>query len=162
MKKSFISPKEYYKKLPTKRMAAGVLIFNKKKEVLILKPSYKDHWTIPGGVIEKNESPMQGCARETNEEIGIKIKKLKLVCLDYTSSKNHKGDSIQFIFTCPTISERMIHEIKIDGKEVIDLEFTNIKSALKKLSEHLAIRIKEAINALNKNKVVYLENGKPV
>ncbi len=34
---------EYYKRLPKKRMAAGCLFFNEEEEILIVKPSYKDH-----------------------------------------------------------------------------------------------------------------------
>ena len=54
---------DYYKNLPKKRMAAGALIFNNQEEILFVKPGYKDHWSIPGGVIEKNESPKAACLR---------------------------------------------------------------------------------------------------
>ena len=47
--------KNYYSTLPTKRMGAAVIFFNQKKEILIVKPTYKDHWSLPGGTVNKNE-----------------------------------------------------------------------------------------------------------
>ena len=79
---------KYYKNLPKKRMGAGALILNQNDEILIVKPSYKDHWSVPGGVVEENESPRVACIRETKEEIGIDLKNIKFLCVDYNSNKN--------------------------------------------------------------------------
>lgn len=43
---------EFYNSLLKKQIAAGVLFFDNKGELLIVKPSYKNHWSVPGGVIE--------------------------------------------------------------------------------------------------------------
>jgi len=29
----------------------------------------KDHWSIPGGAVDDNESPKQACAREIKDEV---------------------------------------------------------------------------------------------
>lgn len=75
----------YYKNLPKKRMGAGALFFNENNEMLVVKPTYKDHWSIPGGVVEENESPRIACIREVKEEIGLEIRELKFLCVDWTS-----------------------------------------------------------------------------
>ncbi|MCX6716561.1 MAG: NUDIX hydrolase [Candidatus Taylorbacteria bacterium] len=69
---------DYYKNLPKKRMGAGAIFLNEKDEILIVKPSYKDFWSMAGGVVEKNESPKDACIREVKEEIGINLKEAKL------------------------------------------------------------------------------------
>jgi len=43
---------DYYKSLPMKRMGSGALFFDSAGRILIVKPSYKDVWEIPGGVVE--------------------------------------------------------------------------------------------------------------
>lgn len=43
--------------------AAGALIRDQQGRILLVEPTYKDHWEIPGGVIEVGETPSQGCAR---------------------------------------------------------------------------------------------------
>jgi 8-oxo-dGTP pyrophosphatase MutT (NUDIX family) len=37
--------------------------------VLLLEPTYKNDWEIPGGIIEDNESPKECCEREVFEEL---------------------------------------------------------------------------------------------
>jgi len=82
-------------------MAAGALILTRKDELLIVKISYKNYWSIPGGVIEEKESPKQGCIREIKEEIGLEIKDIKFLCVDYTTAdtSKDKDESLQFIFS---------------------------------------------------------------
>jgi len=89
---------DYYQKLPKKRMGVGALIFNEKDELLIVKPSYKDRWSIPGGVVEENESPRNACIREVMEEVSIELKHVRFLCIDYTRANSDKDESLQFIF----------------------------------------------------------------
>ncbi len=68
--------------------AVGVLIYNQKNEVLLVKsPKYLDLWTIPGGKIDKGESIEQTAKREIKEETGLEIANLKFIStensLDY-------------------------------------------------------------------------------
>jgi len=73
---------KYYDSLPKKRMASGVLYLNEVRELLIVKPTYRDHWLIPGGVVEINESPLQAARREVKEELGIDAGDLEFICVD--------------------------------------------------------------------------------
>jgi nucleoside triphosphatase len=60
----------------------GVLVFNQKKELLLLK-SHKWHnlYMIPGGHIELGEKIIQACIREVKEETGLNIYNLRFVNL---------------------------------------------------------------------------------
>lgn len=58
MEKKLLPEKEYLESLPKKRMGVGVLFFSGDK-ILILKPTYKDYWLLPGGAIDLNESPRE-------------------------------------------------------------------------------------------------------
>jgi len=62
----------WYQSLPRKRMAAGMMLFNNKEQLLIVQPKYRsDGWLLPGGVVEKTESPRKTAIRETHEELGL-------------------------------------------------------------------------------------------
>lgn len=153
---------EYYKAIPKKRMASGVIIFNNKNELLIVKPSYKDHWSIPGGVIGDNESPRQAAIRETKEEVGIDIKKCRLLSIDYVSNENEKGESLQFIFYGGKLKTAEIDKIKIDNDEIVEYKFVNIKDAMKLFGgpkRNLVSRLSKCLEALKNKTAVYLENG---
>ena len=55
--------------MATPRVAAGALIRNPAGQILLVKPTYKDGWDIPGGYVEPGESPGAACLRELKEEI---------------------------------------------------------------------------------------------
>ena len=45
----------------TPRVGAGVLFRDGAGRVLLVKPTYKNGWEIPGGYVERGESPPLGC-----------------------------------------------------------------------------------------------------
>ena len=54
-------------------VAAGVLFFDDAGRILLVQPTYKDHWDIPGGYVETGETPAQAAAREVREELDIQM-----------------------------------------------------------------------------------------
>ena len=46
------------------RVASGVLFFDAEGRILLVRPSYKPGWDLPGGYVEIGEAPVQGAARE--------------------------------------------------------------------------------------------------
>ena len=70
--------------LPRIPASAGGLIRDGSVRLLILKPTYKSGWTVPGGQIEATgESPWEGCRREVSEETGLQVSTGRLVCVDF-------------------------------------------------------------------------------
>ena len=83
--------------MATPRMAAGVLFRDPEGRVLLVKPSYKAGWDIPGGYVEPGESPKQAAQREVLEELGIEVPIGRLLVVDWAPHPN-EGDKILFIF----------------------------------------------------------------
>ncbi len=143
-------------------MGAGVLLFNNKNELLIVKPFYKDHWSIPGGVVDADESMRATVIRETREEIGLRLKNIKFICVDYTKEDTEKTEALQFIFYGGRLTPEQIKKIKIDQKEIIDYKFVNtrqVKNYLGGTKNHLAKRLPRCLQAIKSKTPVYLENG---
>jgi ADP-ribose pyrophosphatase YjhB (NUDIX family) len=69
----FVEPEIYYAGLPAAYVAAGALITDSAGRVLLVKPSYLDHWLLPGGTADEGEPPEATCAREVREEIGLDL-----------------------------------------------------------------------------------------
>lgn len=83
---------ERFSEVPRIPASAGALIFDEDGRLLILKPSYKKGWTIPGGQIEADgESPWAACQREAREECGLDVSRGRLVCVDYLLAESNSG-----------------------------------------------------------------------
>jgi ADP-ribose pyrophosphatase YjhB (NUDIX family) len=152
-----MSEAEYYKSLPKKRMGAGAVILDEEDRILIVKPSYKDHWSVPGGIVEENESPRAACIREVKEEIGIDAKIADFVGVAYRSDQDHRGDSLQFVFFCGKLKKEEISAIRVDGKEIVEYKFVTADDALPLLNKPLAVRLKWGLEAMKKGERIYFE-----
>jgi len=149
----------WYKTLPKKRMGAGVILLNDKDELLIVKPIYKDHWTLPGGVVDENESLRSAAQREVKEELGLQVDELRLVCVDYVSKEGEKDDNLQFLFYGGKLSEKQIISIQLPADELAEYKFLPIDEALKLVSDKFKRRLPPSMDAVKSNSAVYLENG---
>ena len=110
--------------IPRIPISAGALIFDKAGRLLILKPTYKAGWTIPGGQIEDTgESPWQGCQRETLEECGLKIKRARLACVDFLRPREGRPGGARFLFDCGSFRDEQLTVIAIDGDEIDEHRF---------------------------------------
>lgn len=143
-------------------MGVRILLFNEKGELLILKPTYKDHWTIPGGVVDKNESIRQAAEREIEEEIGLRVAVKQLLFVDYIFKTKEKDENLQFIFYGGELDEKDINEIKLQEDELSEYKFLKLGDAQQLLGNKLAKRISSCEQAIEKKLSTYLENGERV
>jgi 8-oxo-dGTP diphosphatase len=155
---SNVSPVDYTETLPGKRMAAGALFFNPAGEVLIVKPTYREDWLIPGGVVERDESPRQACQREIREELGLECPVQRLLCLEYKLPYGRMTESVQFIFYGGSLAEREIQAITLQADELTTYRFCPPAEAFALLNPHLAGRLKFALLALEQERIIYLED----
>jgi mutator protein MutT len=61
-----------------KEEAAVAVIINEKEQILLLKRAgwtekFPELWNLPGGGVDKGESPVEAAIRETEEECGLNI-----------------------------------------------------------------------------------------
>ena len=157
-----MSSKEYQLTLPKKRMGAGALFFNHANELLLVEPSYKSNWEIPGGVVEQNESPKACCEREVFEELGLRREIARLLCVDYNETTDDRLESLMFIFDGGVLTEQTIRSITLHPEELLSYRFFQKDKLPKNLSSTLRRRILAAWqnrDALHGSATVYLEAG---
>jgi len=152
--------KLYYNSLPKKAIGAGVLFFNENNQLLIVNPIYKKKWTIPGGTVEKNESPHKACIREIKEELGININSLEFLGVEYLNKENIKIESLQFIFYGGILTKHEISKIKLEKEELSEYKFINLYIIKNYLKLSSANRILKCLEAYRKNSSIYLESRK--
>ncbi|MFZ4648723.1 MAG: NUDIX domain-containing protein [Patescibacteria group bacterium] len=152
-----LSDEEYYGNLPKKHIGAGVLVFNQNHQLLIVKPIYKDGWSIPGGGVDIDETPMQAALRETKEEANLDLKNIVLVCVEYTAKKGIKPETLQFIFNGGELAANEIGKISLDENEHSEFKFVEVSEAINLLNERQQYVIPFCIEAIKNNNTVYIE-----
>lgn len=152
-----MSAEEYYSNLPKKHVGASVLIFNKNKQLLIVKPTYKEGWSIPGGGVDVGESPKTAAIREIKEEIGLDLKDIILICVNYTSVQGIKPETLQFVFYGGTLETDEINKIILDKNENSEFRFVEISEANILLNERQKHQLPFCLEAIKNQQAVYME-----
>jgi ADP-ribose pyrophosphatase YjhB (NUDIX family) len=146
--------------LPAIPASAGALIFDRAGQLLILKPTYKTGWTIPGGVMEADgETPWDACQREVHEECGLEVHGGRLACVDFRPSRPGRPGGIRFLFDCGTVEDAELDLVTVQPEEVAEYQFVPLDVALDLLRKPIRRRVRAATRH---RRCVYLENGRPV
>jgi len=140
----------------TPRVAAGVLIEDGRGFVLLVKPTYKEDWDLPGGYVEEGESPREAARREVREELGLDIEPGALLVVDWAPHPD-EGDKLLFIFDG---DGQLVNTdaLVLQVSEIEVTEFTSPDLFPERLSGRLQLRVAEARRRLRD---VYLEHGSP-
>jgi 8-oxo-dGTP diphosphatase len=147
--------------VPRVPASAGALLFDERGRLLVLNPTYKKHWTIPGGQLEPDgETPWQACRRETREECGIEIERGRLVCVDFRPPK-HPGrpGGLRFVFHCGVLTEDQRASISLQAEEISDYRFADLDEAAELLSAPIGRRV---VACARSDRCVYLEDGRAI
>lgn len=146
--------------LPAIPASAGALIFDQARRLLILKPTYKSGWTIPGGVMEADgETPWEACRREVREECGLDVRNGRLACMDFRRPRPGRPGGIRFLFDCGTVDGRSLATIALQPEEISEYRMLALPQALPLLRPPIRRRVRAASSGPG---VAYLEDGRPV
>ncbi len=147
--------------LPRIPASSGALIFDGKGRLLVVNPTYKAHWTIPGGVMEADgETPWEACRREVHEEIGLQVPDGRLVAVDFLRPKPSKPGGMRFLFDCGALGDDELGAIRLQEEELSEYRLVKPSTALEMLSGPLRRRVGAALGA--QGPCVYLEDGRIV
>lgn len=146
--------------LPTIPVSASALIFDRSGRLLILKPTYKSGWTIPGGVMEADgETPWQACRREVHEECGVELRRGRLACMDYRRPRPGRPGGVRFLFDCGSFGDSYLAAITVQAEEISEHQLVTLPAALRLLRRPIRRRVRAATSS---RALVYLEEGRRV
>jgi 8-oxo-dGTP diphosphatase len=141
-------------------VAAGVLFYDEAGRILLVQPTYKDHWDIPGGYVETGETPAQAAAREVREELNIRVLVGPLLVADWAPHPN-EGDKLLLVFDGGTLTPDQLDGIRLQADELASYVYRDPAEAAALLIPRLGRRIAAAIDAHHAGRTTYLERGIP-
>ena len=147
----FIEPVAWHASLPGVIVSAAALIGDSAGGVLVVKPNYRDHWTLPGGICEFGEAPRAGCAREVTEELGIDPQLGGLLAIDWQPAQEMYGPTARpavfFIFDGGILPS--LAAIRLQAAELDDCRFVAASELASLLPAQSLPRVKAALAALS-------------
>jgi ADP-ribose pyrophosphatase YjhB (NUDIX family) len=146
--------------VPAIPASAGALIFDRAGRLLILKPTYKSGWTIPGGVMEADgETPWEACRREVREECGLEVSAGRLACVDFRRPRPGRPGGRRVRFDCGEADDASLGAVVLQAEEISEHRLAELAEALTLLRGPVRRRVRAASRAAS---FVYLEDGHPV
>ena len=122
-------------------MGSGAVMMDGDGSVLLVNPTYKPGWELPGGVVEADESPADACRREVKEELGIDVEVGELMCVDYNRATADYLESLMFLFRVRSLSPEQAAAITLSAAEVSEFRFCTLEEAHELLPVRVARRL---------------------
>ncbi len=113
------------KKKNIRRAVDGVILDGKGNILLIKRkyPPFKDFYALPGGFIEKGESPKQAIMREIKEETNLEVEIVEKIGVYDKPGRDPRGEIHSTAFLCKIIGDISKLKASMDSK---DASFTPI------------------------------------
>jgi 8-oxo-dGTP pyrophosphatase MutT (NUDIX family) len=143
-------------------MAAGALFCDGAGRVLLVEPSYKPNWDIPGGRVEVDESPWAAAARELMEELGWDRPLGRLLVVDYVPAQDSIPESMLFVFDGGVLTDTDLAALEFPDGEILSASFHTVAQARGKVHPLLAARLETALEALGQGVTALCEQGRRI
>ena len=144
-----------------KRVATKALIRDPAGRVLLVNPTYKEHWDLPGGMAEANESPTEALRREILEELNLRLTVGRLLTLDWVGPHGPWDDQLTFLFDGGTLTPEETATIIVSDTEISAFDFYTLPDATQRLRADIAERLQRALTSSQIGQTDYSEMPNP-
>lgn len=138
-----------YASLPAAIVSAGVLFFDGTGRVMLVRPTYKPGWEIPGGVVEtsRGETPLQAACREVAEELGIEVPVGPVLAIDSVPATDERPAALAFVFDGGVLDPELLALIRFPDGEIAETRFCEPGQLDQLLPPRLARRVRSSVAA---------------
>lgn len=143
--------------LPTKRVIAQGLITDGGSKFLMCQLTYKKEWDLPGGVVDRLESPASAVVREVGEELSVQVNNEGLITVDWLPPYRQWDDALLCLYSLgehPDILDRAVFE----ASEIVAAHWCDLAMAREHAAPYVVRLLEQVITA--QQVPSYLEDGR--
>jgi 8-oxo-dGTP diphosphatase len=101
-------------------VAADIIIEYEDGSIVLIKRAnepYKDHWALPGGIMDPDETIEETAVREAKEETGLEVELMKLVGVYSKPGRDERGRSVSVCYAAKVTGGQL--KADTDAKEIL-------------------------------------------
>jgi ADP-ribose pyrophosphatase YjhB (NUDIX family) len=140
-----------------KRVAADVLITDQAGRVLLVDPTYKEGWDLPGGMVEANEPPRVAAERELREELGLTLTVGRLLLVEWVPPHGPWDDQLVFLFDGGELDDTAVANLQLTDEELAGVKFVTLTEAKPLLKSRLWSQLDKSLAARTSGGFAYAE-----
>lgn len=149
----------YLAGLPKKRVAAGMIFADNQGRTLLVAPTYKPYWQLPGGVANADESPWAAATRAVRRELGLDVPLGRLLVVDWVAPSANKIEGLLFVYDGGTLTPEQSAAVILPPEGLKEWAWCADDVLSERLPEFMLSRIQAALRARHRGVTEYLEHG---
>jgi len=124
---------------------SAALIFNDRGDLLMLLRTDNGCWGIPGGAMEPGERLEETAARETLEETGLRVEKMKLfgIFSGPELAYVYPNEDVTYNVTAAYVARGVSGEIKLNIEEHLEWRYFSLQALPERISPPIRIILRE-------------------
>ncbi|CAO5146838.1 NUDIX hydrolase [Frankia sp. AiPs1] len=152
---------EWQRGLPRKRLGAACLLVDAHGRVLMVKPTYRPGWDLPGGTVELDESPRAAARREVGEELGLDRAPGRLLAVDWVPASPGRTEGMALVYDGGLLTAADAARIRIPADELADWSLVPGSDLAEITEPRIGRRVAACLAAHRAGNAIYLEDGHP-
>ncbi|GAB3882547.1 NUDIX hydrolase [Terrabacter terrigena] len=146
--------------LPTKRAIAQGVLRSPAGELLLCELVYKREWDLPGGVVDRHESPAACVVREVREELDLAVQAGPLLAVNWLPALHGWTDATVFVFDLGTVDTSVVEGAHLQAREIRALHWVAPRDWAGRVAPYNE-RLLDTLDG-HTGGTLYLEGGSPV
>lgn len=131
----------FFATLPYKVVAASVICRDGEGRLLVVHDTFKQQWTLPGGVVDADEDPRSGAVREAWEEAGVRVDAGKVVGVFSASWP----DRVILVYEARPVAGAVHRMAPVHAHEIGEVAWWPLDEALRRLAPQVAEQVRTAL-----------------